>query len=166
MDRNQTNPSNLMDTHERCIADILTRYRALMKLATIQALGDDYASSTPEAIAVARISMKQEFDSLYSSMKELLALSRRMKELWAFGPLGGGDPDQRAKEEKLDGDVRKAYELLCGVEKGGLEDLAKKYGGTWEAGNGEEEMAAATASSAATGGPAQGANGAVNGSAA
>lgn len=35
-----------------------------MKLATIQASGDDYASSTPEAIAVARISMQQEFDSL------------------------------------------------------------------------------------------------------
>lgn len=99
-------------------------------------------------------------------MKELLALSRRMKELWAFGPLGGGDPDQRAKEEKLDGDVRKTYELLCGIEKGGLEDVVKKYGGTWEAGNGEEEIAAAATTTAAPGGPTQAANGVVNGSAA
>lgn len=85
-------------------------------------------------------------------MKELLSLSRRMKELWAFGPLGREDPDQRAKEEQLDGDVRRAYELLCQVEKGNLESLAGKYGGTWEAGNGEEATT--------TGG---GANGAMNG---
>jgi hypothetical protein len=64
----------------------------------------------------------------------MLALSRRMKELWTFGPLGKEDPDQRAKDDKLDADVRQAYALLHSVEKMNLEGLASRYGGTWEAG--------------------------------
>ncbi|KAH8176479.1 surfeit locus protein 5 subunit 22 of mediator complex domain-containing protein [Sarocladium implicatum] len=154
MDRTQA--ANLMDTHNRCVANILTRYKDLIMLATIQASGDDQASATPEAIAVARISMKHQFDSLYSSIKELLALSRRMKELWTFGPLGREDPDQRAKQEQLDENVRSAHRLLCEVEKGDLESFAKKFGGTWEAGTGEETTAT-TAPAPAT---AQGTNGA------
>lgn len=67
-----------------------------------------------------------------------------MKELWTFGPLGKEDPDQRVKEEKLDGDVRGAYGMLCEVEKMNLGGLAEKYGGKWEVG-GAEEPAAGTA---------------------
>jgi Surfeit locus protein 5 subunit 22 of Mediator complex len=52
-----------LDTHERLIADILTRYRTLMMLATIQAEGER-TNEKPEAIAVASISMKMEFDGL------------------------------------------------------------------------------------------------------
>jgi hypothetical protein len=51
------------DTHQRLIADILTRYRALLMLSTIQAKGDS-ANEKPEAIAVVGISMKMEFDGL------------------------------------------------------------------------------------------------------
>lgn len=94
-------------------------------------------------------------------MKELLSLSRRMKELWAFGPLGREDPDQRAKDEKLNSDVRRAYELLCKVEQSNLEDLAAKYGGTWEAGNGEDATAAVTIAPGE-----QGVNGTANGNSA
>jgi hypothetical protein len=52
--------------HERLIADILTRYRTLMMLATIQAEGER-TNEKPESIAVAGISMKMEFDGLVSS---------------------------------------------------------------------------------------------------
>lgn len=82
-----------------------------------------------------------------------------MKELWTFGPLGKEDPDQRAKQEQLDENVRSAHAMLCAVEKSDLESLASKYGGTWEAGTGEEETAPATTATQ------QGANGASNGAA-
>ncbi|OAR01353.1 hypothetical protein LLEC1_07780, partial [Akanthomyces lecanii] len=98
MERSQPASSNLMETHNRLIAAILTHYRTLMMLATVQAENDDDEKPTPEAIAVAGISMKQEFDGLYSSVKELITLSRKIKELWVFGALGQQDPSRAARE--------------------------------------------------------------------
>ncbi|KAM3464090.1 hypothetical protein MY5147_009564, partial [Beauveria neobassiana] len=63
MDRPQPASSNLMETHNRLVAAILTHYRTLMMLATVQA-EDDQESATPEATAVAGIAMKMEFDGL------------------------------------------------------------------------------------------------------
>lgn len=54
-----------LDTHNRLVADVLTRYRTLMMLATIQAEGERN-NANPEAIAVTGISMKMEFDGLVS----------------------------------------------------------------------------------------------------
>ncbi|KAK8140854.1 hypothetical protein G3M48_001615, partial [Beauveria asiatica] len=51
------------ETHNRLVAAILTHYRTLMMLATVQA-EDDQESATPEATAVAGIAMKMEFDGL------------------------------------------------------------------------------------------------------
>lgn len=53
------------DTHNRLIADILTRYRTLMMLATVQA-EQDRNNANPEAMAVTGISIKMEFDGLVS----------------------------------------------------------------------------------------------------
>ncbi|KAH6898240.1 hypothetical protein B0T10DRAFT_472091 [Thelonectria olida] len=131
MDRSQPATSNLMDTHNRLIADILTHYRTLMMLATIQAEGERN-NANPEAIAVTGISMKMEFDGLYTSIKELLALSRKIKELWVFGPLGRGDPNARAKEDRIDRDVTQVANLLNGLEARNLKDLAERCGGTYE----------------------------------
>lgn len=47
------------------MADILTRYRTLMMLATVQAEGER-SNATPETMAVSGISMKMEFDGLVS----------------------------------------------------------------------------------------------------
>lgn len=56
--------SNLSaDTHNRLIADILTRYRALMMLATNQAEGGRN-NANPETVSVTGISMQTEFDGL------------------------------------------------------------------------------------------------------
>lgn len=52
-----------LDTHNRLIADILTRYRTLMMLATVQAEGERN-NANPETIAVTGISLKMEFDGL------------------------------------------------------------------------------------------------------
>ncbi|PFH63212.1 hypothetical protein XA68_16651 [Ophiocordyceps unilateralis] len=131
MDRAQPPSSNLMDIHNRLIADILTRYRTLMMLATVQAEGDRN-NATPEAVAVAGISMKMEFDGLYSSIKELLALSRRIKELWVFGPLGDGDPGRKEKEAQVVRDVDRVSALLDGLDTSKLEALAVDQGGSWQ----------------------------------
>lgn len=64
---------DITDTHERLVADILTRYRSLMMLATIHAEGDR-ANGKPEAMAVAGISMKMEFDALVRAPPSLFRL--------------------------------------------------------------------------------------------
>lgn len=53
----------LPDIHNRLIADVLTRYRTLVMLATVQAEGERN-NATPETMAVAGISIKLEFDGL------------------------------------------------------------------------------------------------------
>ncbi|KAF4511524.1 hypothetical protein G6O67_003311 [Ophiocordyceps sinensis] len=130
MDRSQPASSNLMDIHNRLIADVLTRYRTLVMLATVQAEGERN-NATPETMAVAGISIKLEFDGLYSSIKELLALSRRIKELWVFGPLGMGDPHHQAREAQLDRDVARVSALLNGLEAADMKALAERNGGAW-----------------------------------
>jgi hypothetical protein len=53
------------DNHNRLVADILTRYRTLMMLATVQA-EDEQNNATPETMTVNGISIKMEFDGLVS----------------------------------------------------------------------------------------------------
>ncbi|OAQ69918.1 surfeit locus protein 5 subunit 22 of mediator complex domain-containing protein [Pochonia chlamydosporia 170] len=131
MDRSQPSSSNLMDNHNRLVADILTRYRTLMMLATVQAEGERN-NATPETMAVSGISMKMEFDGLNSSIKDLLSLSRKIKELWVFGPLGQGDPDRKAKEAQIEEDVSQVSALLNGLEGGRMKELAERCGGSWD----------------------------------
>ncbi|KJK77246.1 hypothetical protein H634G_06984 [Metarhizium anisopliae BRIP 53293] len=118
MDRSQPSSSNLMDNHNRLVADILTRYRTLMMLATVQAEGER-SNATPETMA-------------NSSIKDLLSLSRKIKELWVFGPLGQGDPDRKAKDAQIEDDVALVSGLLNGLDGRRMRDLAHRCGGTWE----------------------------------
>ncbi|OAA50362.1 hypothetical protein NOR_00812 [Metarhizium rileyi] len=131
MDRSQPSSSNLMDNHNRLVADILTRYRTLMMLATVQAEGERN-NATPETMAVSGISMKMEFEGLNSSIKDLLSLSRKVKELWVFGPLGRGDPDRKAKEAQVEEDVAQVSALLNSLEGRKMKELAERCGGSWE----------------------------------
>ncbi|KAL5087152.1 hypothetical protein Trisim1_008074 [Trichoderma cf. simile WF8] len=131
MERSQPASSNLMDNHNRLVADILTRYRTLMMLATVQA-EQDRNNANPEAMAVTGISIKMEFDGLYTSIKEFLTLSRKIKELWIFGPLGTEDSDRKEKEEQLDQDVNRVSELLNQMEASKMKSLAESNGGAWQ----------------------------------
>ncbi|KZZ95848.1 hypothetical protein AAL_04144 [Moelleriella libera RCEF 2490] len=131
MDRTQPSSSNLMDNHNRLVADILTRYRTLMMLATVQAEGERN-NANPETMAVTGLSMKMEFEGLDSSIKELLTLSRKIKELWIFGPLGQGDADRRAKEAQMEQDVGSVVTLLNELEGGNMRALAERHGGSWQ----------------------------------
>ncbi|KAG6260336.1 hypothetical protein E4U48_008419 [Claviceps purpurea] len=132
MERSLPAAYNIWDIHNRLVADILTRYRTLMMLATVQAEGEQH-NATPEAMAVTRISMKLEFEGLSSSIKELLTLSRKIKELWIFGPLGQGTPEKKAMEARIDANVAEVAELMNGLEGKRMQDLAARCGGTWQA---------------------------------
>ncbi|ETS01342.1 hypothetical protein M419DRAFT_53175, partial [Trichoderma reesei RUT C-30] len=131
MDRSQPASSNLMDNHNRLIADILTRYRTLMMLATVQA-EQDRNNANPEAMAVTGISIKMEFDGLYTSIKEFLTLSRKIKELWVFGPLGIEDDDRKLKQDQLDQHVHRVADLLNAMEASKMKQLAESNGATWQ----------------------------------
>lgn len=65
MERSQES-SNLLDTHNRLIADVLARFRMLTMLATIQAEGET-RNADPQTIAVTGISMQLEFEGLVRS---------------------------------------------------------------------------------------------------
>lgn len=58
-------------------------------------------------------------------------MSRRIKELWVFGPLGRDDPDQKAKEEQITKDVKKIAQVLDGMEGTNMTALAERLGGSW-----------------------------------
>ncbi|EEY16425.1 hypothetical protein VDBG_02534 [Verticillium alfalfae VaMs.102] len=129
MDRNQDN-ANLLDTHNRLTADIVARFRTLTMLATIQAEASNQ-NVDPQTIAVTGMSMQMEFEGLNSSVKELLALSRRLKELWLFGRLGDEDERAKAQAEKLDQDVVRVAELVNSIQGNRYTKLAEENGGVW-----------------------------------
>lgn len=78
--------ANHPDNHNRLVADILTRYRTLMMLATVQAEGERN-NATPETMAVSGISMKMEFDGLVSPPPPSILHPLTGIELLHQGPL-------------------------------------------------------------------------------
>ena len=65
-------------------------------------------------------------------MKELLTLSRKIKELWVFGPLGREDPNWKTKDEQIERDVKSVGEMLNSLEEGRMKSLVNGLGGKWE----------------------------------
>ncbi|KAF6831559.1 cell cycle control protein [Colletotrichum musicola] len=154
--------SNLLDTHNRLIADVLSRFRMLTMLATIQAEGER-KNVEPQTVAVTGMSMQLEFEGLHTSVKDLLALSRRLKELWLFGKLGQGERDARIQADELQADVVRCAELLNAIQEKRYAGLAAEAGGTWAPIGRQDAAAAAPAAvEGATAGPhaAAGAGGA------
>ncbi|TID02121.1 hypothetical protein CH35J_004609 [Colletotrichum higginsianum] len=189
--------SNLLDTHNRLIADVLSRFRMLTMLATIQAEGER-KNAEPQTVAVTGMSMQMEFEGLvrrpylssrfpkspplpclghsfpsivsllepradidtqHTSIKDLLALSRRLKELWLFGKLGRGEGDARIQADKLQADVVRCAELLNAIQESRYAGLASAAGGKWapmgrpEAASANAEGAASAAAAAAAAAP-------------
>ncbi|EXF84380.1 hypothetical protein CFIO01_02695 [Colletotrichum fioriniae PJ7] len=149
--------SNLLDTHNRLIADVLSRFRMLTMLATIQAEGER-KNVEPQTVAVTGMSMQMEFEGLVSRtthshpyrelsdsqippasqlgpsmpyLINLLALSRRLKELWLFGKLGQGEGDARIQADKLQADVVRCAELLNAIQETRFAGLAAAAEGKW-----------------------------------
>lgn len=61
MDRGQD--TNLLDTHNRLIANVVSHFRTLTMLATVQADSDE-KQIDPQTIAVNGMSMQLEFEGL------------------------------------------------------------------------------------------------------
>lgn len=134
---------------------MLTRYRALIHFATAQA-DVEGKDPDPAAMSVSRLSMQLEFEGLVSSLslrriprqetpsiivltpwqntalKDLLALSRRIKELWVFGPLASHDASTRRQADSLERDVLQVATLVNGLEQGAMSSLAEECGGEWK----------------------------------
>ncbi|KAF5026680.1 hypothetical protein F66182_1229 [Fusarium sp. NRRL 66182] len=160
MDREQAANTNLMDQHNKLIFEILRSYRDLMNCATVHGMdkinkGDSEAQDNklnfrdPETMAAAGIRMQRKFDQLYDNIKELLRLSRTIKELWVFGPLDRTDTHRQEKEERIDHDVTEVARLLDNFDANSMRALAERCGGTWEL-QGEAVPAPAASSSGPT----------------
>ena len=67
-----------------------------------------------------------------NTIKDLLALSRRIKELWVFGPADKVDPGAAAQAAQVRQDVNRVAELLTGFEKTRMEALAEESGAIWK----------------------------------
>lgn len=67
----------------------------------------------------------------YSSIKEFLTLSRKVKELWVFGPLGKEDHERKTKDDQIERDVAQVSDLLNQIEALNMQKLAEGTGGSW-----------------------------------
>ncbi|TVY79828.1 hypothetical protein Focb16_v008472 [Fusarium oxysporum f. sp. cubense] len=150
-------PTNLMDKHQKIISEILRSYRDLMNCVTVNGMdkekqGDYEAQANklnyrdPDTMAAAGLRTQRKFDELYESIKELLALTRTIKELWVFGPVDRADEHRKEKEEQIDRDVAEITTLFNKIDANAMRELAEKNGGTWES----QGEAAATAPPATT----------------
>lgn len=67
-----------------------------------------------------------------TALKDLLALSRRIKELWVFGPLASHDASTRRQADSLERDVLQVATLINSLEEGAMSSLAEGFGGEWK----------------------------------
>ncbi|TVY54496.1 hypothetical protein LSUE1_G010088 [Lachnellula suecica] len=105
--KNKTDKSSaFIDREERAIANMLTRYRNLVQLATMK--NEDGA--TQEVAATQAFAMEAETAALVRGAEDLLRLSRELKELWLFGSLR--DVGEGEGEGKIDEDAAKVGEIL------------------------------------------------------
>ena len=67
-----------------------------------------------------------------TALKDLLALSRRIKELWIFGPLESDQASTRQQADDLERDVQQVAKLINDMEESTMIRLATQHGGTWK----------------------------------
>ncbi|KAI6766944.1 hypothetical protein HG531_011304 [Fusarium graminearum] len=136
-----TSSTNLLDKHNKLIFEILRSYRDLMNCATVQGMDkanqNDFEAQTtklnyrdPDTMAAAEIRTQRKFDQLHDNIKELLALSRTIKELWVFGPLDRADGHRQEKEVQIDRDVQEVSRLMDNFDMKAMRELAEQFGGT------------------------------------
>ncbi|KAL5612675.1 hypothetical protein BROUX41_004230 [Berkeleyomyces rouxiae] len=124
----QTNMTNILDYHNRLVADVLARFRKLCIIATSRAVAP---STDLSSMSMSGMSMDLEFEGLNKSIKELLTLSRRIKELWVFGPLGQQDSDMRERAAAVDQDVKHIAQIISAAEDEWLRGVVEEAGGSW-----------------------------------
>ncbi|RYO81927.1 hypothetical protein DL766_009847 [Monosporascus sp. MC13-8B] len=83
-DDKEANDENLLDRHNRTVAQILTRFRNVIGAAT-EPLPREGAVF--EHAALNRFTMRTEMAALITEIQNLVALNREIKALWMRGPL-------------------------------------------------------------------------------
>ncbi|KAL1900805.1 hypothetical protein Cpir12675_000678 [Ceratocystis pirilliformis] len=124
----QANITNMLDYHNRLVADVLARFRKLCIIATSRAAA---VSTDLSSMSISGMSMDLEFEGLNKSIKELLTLSRRIKELWVFGPLGQEDVHARERAAAVELDVKHIAQIISAAEDGWLRGVVEDAGGSW-----------------------------------
>ncbi|KUJ07084.1 uncharacterized protein LY89DRAFT_691891 [Mollisia scopiformis] len=116
MEGAQQTTSGLIDRENATIAELLTRFLNLVKLAASPV----EEGATKEVAAAQAFEMECESSALVRASEDLLQLTRELKELWLFGPLRGIKEGEG--EGKMDEDSIKVGEMV--------EALLKKTSGT------------------------------------
>ncbi|OTB01377.1 hypothetical protein M426DRAFT_220332 [Hypoxylon sp. CI-4A] len=96
--RGPTDSSNLLDRHDRAMAQILTRFKNI-----IEAYTEPFPTTgnVLEHAALNRMRLESETNGLIAEVHGLIALSREIKALWIVGPLRQPGQDQN-RESQLD----------------------------------------------------------------
>jgi hypothetical protein len=92
-----------------------------------------------------RVDGTHRLTNQHENIKQLLALSRTIKELWVFGPLDRADGHRQEKEVQIDNDVQEVARLLDNFDAKAMRELAERFGGTYES-----QAAAPSSSTTAT----------------
>ncbi|KAK3322945.1 hypothetical protein B0H66DRAFT_555539 [Apodospora peruviana] len=145
MERDHASTETLLDRENKLIADVLSGFRGLVvhgaeKVDNIASIGQaGYNSMAMEILMNGLVRFLPHHPSSFSliintrqkikSTEDLLALTRRLRELWIVGPLKKpGDGDVEAAEGMQE-DAAAILELLTRLRVDSREKMARESGG-------------------------------------
>ncbi|CAG8955057.1 hypothetical protein HYFRA_00007071 [Hymenoscyphus fraxineus] len=121
----QANTTFYQDREQRGIAEMLTRYRAIISAVPMDGT-DKGSKATREGAASVGFTMEAEGRALVKAAEDLLKLTRELKELWLFGPLRGIGEGEG--EGKMDEDSVKVGGMLESILRKDIEGGESKLG--------------------------------------
>ncbi|OTA60752.1 hypothetical protein K449DRAFT_383482 [Hypoxylon sp. EC38] len=127
---NRKEHSNILDRHNRAIAQILARFRNMIMAATAPI---PQTGNIIEQAALNRMTMETETAALISEVQGLLAITREIKALWIRGPLRqpGEDSSREAEIDKQAETVTRLYDQALAMRNMAIrrEAAARAQGG-------------------------------------
>ncbi|AEO68655.1 b467b1b6-d36a-49a4-a4eb-34024350c8a5 [Thermothielavioides terrestris] len=108
MDRDPTVVEDLLERKNVLVAEIMTAYRDLVKHATAQV---DSSASTGQA-AYSSMALGIMMSQIIKSTEDLLALTRRIRELWVVGPLKAPGAHDAEAEQRMRADAEHVFAML------------------------------------------------------
>ncbi|OTA97719.1 hypothetical protein M434DRAFT_391651 [Hypoxylon sp. CO27-5] len=127
---NRKEHSNILDRHNRAIAQILARFRNMIMAATAPI---PQTGNIIEQAALNRMTMETETAALISEVQGLLAITREIKALWIRGPLRqpGEDSSREAEIDKQAETVTRLYDQALAMRDMAIrrEAAARAQGG-------------------------------------
>ncbi|KAI0180794.1 hypothetical protein GGR52DRAFT_521687 [Hypoxylon sp. FL1284] len=111
---NRKDASNILDRHNRTIAQILKRFSNVVMAATEPL---PQSGNIIEHASINRMTMETECASLITEIQALLAINREIKALWIRGPLrqAGEDEAREAAMNLQAENVAKLYDRVLMV---------------------------------------------------